>query len=285
MSGRQRNVLPPSAKVNNPLRALLTLAQHVTRVNIKLTGSPLLFSSTPQDTYSETTSTQQEKMPSVNKAKRVNVSKNAAAQHQCAKAIERAANGDAGTRFYSVQKALGNAFFLLRDEDGNDFRGTPRGLFTKGTMLVAMGQIVVAEGDAKGLEIVGVIQKRSDAVALVKSGALSANILSNAVAAGAMTVAVDEEDDLFETLADEESAIGDSKADRSKAEAMRSVAALASRLGSKVRPASQVMRPPTAPASAKVTEMDGLWDNSRAASTLHATPAWEEETEVDIDAI
>jgi hypothetical protein len=144
-------------------------------------------------------------------------------------------------------------------------RGTPRGLFTKGTMLISMGQIVVATGDDKGLEIVGVIQKRSDAVALVKSGALSAKILANAVAAGAMTVAADEEeDDLFETLTDEEEVV-----ERGKAEAMRSVAALASRLGSKmVRPASQVMRPPTAPAS----KMVGTLDNDA-------------EIEIDIDAI
>jgi len=168
-------------------------------------------------------------MPSVNKAKKVNVSKNAAAQHQCAKAIERAANGEAGIKFYSVQKALGNAFFSLRDEKDKDFRGTPRGLFTKGTMLIAMGQIVVAEGDAKGLEIVGVVQKRSDAAALVKSGALSAKILANAVAAGAMTVAVvEEEDDLFETLADEEVVV-----DKKNEDSMRSIAALAARFGSK----------------------------------------------------
>jgi hypothetical protein len=173
-------------------------------------------------------------MPSKTKSK-TNVSKSAAAQHQCAKAIERAANGEAGIQFYSVQKALGNAFFSLRDHEGKDLRGTPRGLFTKGTMLVSVGQIVVAEGDAKGLEIVGVIQRRSDATALVKAGAMPREILAHAVAAGAMTVAADEsDDDLFETLADEEDAAGGgSKVERAKADAMRSVAALASRLGSK----------------------------------------------------
>jgi hypothetical protein len=101
-------------------------------------------------------------------------------------------------------------------------------------MLVAMGQIVVAEGDAKGLEIVGVIQRRSDATALVKAGAMPREILAQAVAAGAMTVVVEEEDDLFEALADEENAAaGGSNAERAKADAMRSVAALAARLGSK----------------------------------------------------
>lgn len=176
-------------------------------------------------------------MPAKTKSK-TNVSKSAAAQHQCAKAIERAANGESGIKFYSVQKALGNAFFCLRDEKGKDHRGTPRGLFTKGTMLVAVGQIVIAEGDAKGLEIVGVIQKRSDATTLVKSGAMPREILANAVAAGAMmVVAEDSEDDLFETLADEESGntdgVSGSIADRAKADAMRSVSALAARLGSK----------------------------------------------------
>jgi len=199
-------------------------------------------------------------MPSVNKAKKVNVSKNAAAQHQCAKAIERAANGEAGIKFYSVQKALGNAFFSLRDEKDKDFRGTPRGLFTKGTMLIAMGQIVVAEGDAKGLEIVGVVQKRSDAAALVKSGVLSAKILANAVAAGAMTVAVDEEDDLFETLADEESVV-----DKNKEDSMRSIAALAARFGSKS-------------GGQKLIEVE------RAAGVMTLRPD-DGEIEIDIDAI
>lgn len=171
-------------------------------------------------------------MPSKTKSK-TNVSKSAAAQHQCIKAIQRAADGE--LQFYSVQKALGNAFFCLRDEKGKDHRGTPRGLFTKGTMLVSVGQIVVAEGDAKGLEIIGVIQRRSEATDLVKAGALPRDVLAHAIAAGAMTAPVEEEDDLFETLAEDTEAEvrGGVRQQRAKADAMRSVSALASRLGSK----------------------------------------------------
>ncbi len=195
-------------------------------------------------------------MPSKTKSK-TNVSKSAAAQHQCAKAIQRAADGEPGIQFYSVQKALGNAFFSLRNHEGKDLRGTPRGLFTKGTMLVAVGQIVVAEGDAKGLEIVGVVQRRSDATALVKAGAMPREILAHAVAAGAMTVAADEsDDDLFETLADEENvAGGGSKTERAKADAMRSVAALAGRLGAK---------------SGKVAEPKMMVESAADASVHHA---------------
>ena len=214
-------------------------------------------------------------MPAKTKSK-TNVSKSAAAQHQCAKAIERAANGEPGIKFYSVQKALGNAFFSLRDEKGKDYRGTPRGLFTKGTMLVAMGQIVVAEGDAKGLEIVGVIQKRSDAAALVKSGAMPREILANAVAAGAMTVAVaEEDDDLFEKLADEEDVTGGgSKVERAKAEALRSVAALAARLGSKGSSASKTIVESAADTSVEfAAEYDAFASPKRVKSKAFCPPA------------
>jgi hypothetical protein len=257
--------------------------------------------------------------------KKMNVSKSAAAQHQCAKAIASAAAGAIGVKFYSVHKALGNAFFLLRDEKGKDFRGTPRGLFTKGTMLISIGQIVVATGDEKGLEIVGVIQKRSDATALVKAGAMPREILANAVAAGAMTVAADDsEDDLFEKLADEEDAAGGgSKVERAKAEALRSVAALAGRLGSKSAAASKTIVESAADASvhdaaehdafaspkrvkhkavvaqasipmraAAEPETVSFWDNSPekeepffVPKSLAPAPVSWEDDEVDIDAI
>jgi len=208
--------------------------------------------------------------------KKMNVSKSAAAQHQCAKAIASAAAGAVGVKFYSVQKALGNAFFLLRDEKNKDIRGTPRGLFTKGTMLISMGQIVVATGDEKGLEIVGVIQKRSDATALVKAGAMPREILASAVAAGAMTVAAEEsEDDLFEKLADEEdAAAGGSKVERSKAEALRSVAALAGRLGSKSAAVSKTIVESAADASVHdAAEHDAFSSPKRVKRKVVCPPA------------
>ena len=143
-------------------------------------------------------------------------------------------------------------------------------------MLISMGQIVVATGDAKGLEIVGVIQKRSDANALVKQGVLPREVLASAVAAGAMTVAAEEsEDDLFEKLADEEDvAGGGSKVERSKAESLRSVAALAGRLGSKSAPVSKTIVESAADASVyDAAEYDAFSSPKRVKRKVAPAPA------------
>ena len=146
------------------------------------------------------------------------------------KAIARATAGAPGLSFYSVQKCLGNAYFSLRNAKGEDIRGTPRGLFTKGTMKISVGQIVVAEGDRLGLEIVGVINERSTAETLVKSGSMPREVLIAASAAGAYTtVSSVEEDDIFE--GEEKEEIEHIQAP-SKNDTSRSVIALASRLAS-----------------------------------------------------
>jgi hypothetical protein len=170
---------------------------------------------------------------------KVNVSKTASAQNQCARAIQSAARGAVGLQFYSVQKATGNGFFTLRDAEGAEVRATPRGLFTRGTMRISVGQIVVAEGNARiGLEIVGVIQERREAQALVDDGVLPRAILVCATAAGSIEATVTEEEDLFENEEDGQEqpdvpdVRGGVRAQRLQAAAIRSVASLASRLSS-----------------------------------------------------
>jgi len=169
---------------------------------------------------------------------KTNVSKTASAMNQSMRAITRAAAGEGMMCFASVHALKGNGYFVLRGADGKEFRGTPRGLFTRGTMRVDVGQIVVAEGSPKlGTEIVGVIQTKAEAMALVKSGALPREIFNAAIAAGAViTEPIGEDDDLFEG-SDEEAvaeaeayARGGVRAARSEADARRSVAGLLGRL-------------------------------------------------------
>lgn len=129
--------------------------------------------------------------------KKCNTKKSASAQFQCLKAIKSAAEGSGGLVFASVQSAKGNGYFTLRLAEGKEARGTPRGLFTSGSMRISVGQIVVASGSQKnGMEIVGVIQDRATAEELVASGAMPAEILGGAYSAGGIVEMV--EDDLFE---------------------------------------------------------------------------------------
>jgi len=131
--------------------------------------------------------------------KKPSVKKNAAAEFQSIKAIRAAATGDARYAFMSVQSAKGNGYFMLRTAMGRDVRGTPRGLFTSGSMRISAGQIVVVEGDAAlGVEIVGVMSDRHDCEQLVRKGRMPREVLASAISAGGVSGGVAEEDDLFE---------------------------------------------------------------------------------------
>jgi len=132
-----------------------------------------------------------------------NIKKSAAALYQNAKAIDKAMDG--GATFGAVMKRLGNGAFSIQLDGKVSVQGTPRGLFTSGTMRIHVGQLVIVEGESytRPWEIVGLIDQKSTADALVKSGRLSAKLLGVANAAGA----VEEEapkDDLFEPAAGEE---------------------------------------------------------------------------------
>jgi hypothetical protein len=153
--------------------------------------------------------------------KKANVKKAASAQYQNIKALAEAASGAEGMVYLAVEKPMGNRYFLCVTSDGHQVMAEPRKLFTRGSMRVERGGIVVAQapvmpawkaellaqqraehmaackrakqsgGNAPpadlGLpyEIVGVIAERSEAKRLIKTRAMPQSILDMALAAEA----------------------------------------------------------------------------------------------------
>jgi len=139
-------------------------------------------------------------------AKGKNIAKCTAAKVQNAQALVKAVP----EQFLSVQRRLGNGYFTLRTAKGKDVRGTPRGLFTSGTMRIAVGQIVIVEkGDQTvGVEIIGVVgdpRESREPRAYVRAGRFPAEVLAMAASAGAVDGGgvASELDDLFEAPAQE----------------------------------------------------------------------------------
>jgi len=140
--------------------------------------------------------------------------KSPSAVRQSSQYIKRAAEGDKTLSFLSVQAVRGNGYFTLRRADGREILGTPRGLFSKGSMRISVGQIVVVEGipeDTSKIlacpyEIMGVIQERDLAIELVESGRMSKEVLIAATMAGSMadTTMADTLADIFEEGEEEE---------------------------------------------------------------------------------
>ncbi len=137
-----------------------------------------------------------------------NIKKSAAALYQNQKQIRSASSG---TVFAAVSKGLGRAQFQLVLTGGKKVVGTPRGLFTKGTMRISVGQVVIVEGlqrpdgDRRAelpWEIVARIDNDSEAKQLVKAGHLPADVLRFATTAGAAESSAAAEDDLFEESED-----------------------------------------------------------------------------------
>ena len=128
--------------------------------------------------------------------KKCSTAKSASAAYQCEKAITRCADGDPSLVWASVHGSKGNGFFTLRLENGSEVRGTPRGLFTKGNMPVSTGHIVVASGDKKGMEIVGVLSSRARAEEFVADGKMPRMVFAAALSAAAIDDAVDSEEDI-----------------------------------------------------------------------------------------
>jgi hypothetical protein len=155
-----------------------------------------------------------EKMP-----KKPNEKKAASAQYQSIKALAEAASGAEGLVYLAVMKPLGNRYFLCQQEAGYPVMAEPRKLFTRGSMRVEKGCIVVAQephvplwkrtlqqaqrqdyvkacaaAKAHGgeppapelglpYEIVGVIAERSEAKRLIKTGRMPQSVLDMALAA------------------------------------------------------------------------------------------------------
>lgn len=124
--------------------------------------------------------------------KKSNVARAASAQYQNMLALAEAAAGTPGKVYLCVEKALGNRYFLCVLAGGQKVQAEPRKLFTKGTMPISVGSIVVGEEpQTRGgiYEIVGLIQERSEARRLVKAGVLSKAILDHAISAEESTSA------------------------------------------------------------------------------------------------
>jgi translation initiation factor IF-1 len=145
--------------------------------------------------------------------KTFNKSKKAqSASRQSESNIKKAAEGEDGLTFLSVQSIKGNGYFTLRRADGRDILGTPRGVFTRGSMRISVGQIVVVEGvpeDSTKIkkhpyEIVGVIQERRQADEFIRAGKMPKQILTAAMSAGAVNEISEVIDDLFEEAGAEE---------------------------------------------------------------------------------
>jgi hypothetical protein len=134
--------------------------------------------------------------------------------------------------FAGVEKKLGQSQFRLRVSGGGQVSGTPRGLFTAGTLKIEPGQIVVIEAARPGMihEIVGRIDQRKDAVALVKMGRLPKDVMEAMSSIGVCPEAP-ATDDLFE-LAEEAPLEGEGQ-DRRAAEVQASVDRLIQRVNQK----------------------------------------------------
>jgi hypothetical protein len=90
--------------------------------------------------------------------------------------------------FYSVQKVLGNGYFLIRNAWGVEFQGA--GGHGGGKARISVGQIVLAATSSKPTlprEILAVIDDRKQAAALVKAGFLAPMVVSAAQGAGSVS--------------------------------------------------------------------------------------------------
>ena len=129
--------------------------------------------------------------------KKPNMKKAAAAATQNWAAIQAAKTS--GGLFGAVTKQLGNGGFqvTLRAAATKGHRttvqATPRGLFGKGVMRIAVGHVVLLAGELacvgmaqRPLEIVGVLDCRAEIQELIKLGFLPADVLGVAETAGAV---------------------------------------------------------------------------------------------------
>lgn len=135
-----------------------------------------------------------------------NIKKGAAALFQNSKEIDRALKH--GATFGAVTKRVGNGGFTIQISSKKSVLGTPRGLFTSGTMRINVGQLVIVvgtdrpEGDSRKAlpwEIVALIDDKSTADNLVSKGVMPAEIMGFAASAGAMGSTAVVEEDLFES--------------------------------------------------------------------------------------
>ena len=163
-----------------------------------------------------------------------NIKKSAAALFQNQKQIKSASGK---TVFAAVEKSLGRAQFQLKLTGGKLIVGTPRGLFTSGTLRISAGQVVIIEGIGRQegdsrpdlpWEIVARLDNTSEIKQLIRQKVMPADILCYATAAGAVETGAVAQDDLFEDADAAEQGVtdvrGGVRAARKAEEANRAIA-------------------------------------------------------------
>ena len=112
--------------------------------------------------------------------------------------------------FYSVQKVLGNGYFLIRNAWGVEFQGA--GGHGGGKARISVGQIVLAADSSTPTlprEILALIEDRKQAADLVKAGFMPPTIMSAALGAGSVSTGgapVEQEGYVFEEAVAEDEA-------------------------------------------------------------------------------
>ena len=117
-------------------------------------------------------------------------------------------NAEDAPDFYSVQKVLGNGYFLIRNAWGVEFQGA--GGHGGGKARISVGHIVLAAASSKPSlprEILALIDERKQVAALVKRGFMAPMVVSAALGAGSVSTGgapVEEEGYVFADEAAEE---------------------------------------------------------------------------------
>ena len=132
-------------------------------------------------------------MPSKSKPTGNKSAKAVRAEKRGAEAIKEAIqkmelNAPDAPEFYSVQKVLGNGYFVLRNAWGVEFQGA--GGHGGGKARISVGQIVLAGDSATPAlprEILAVIDDRKQAAALVKAGFMAQAVVIAAQGAGSVS--------------------------------------------------------------------------------------------------
>lgn len=137
--------------------------------------------------------------------KKTSIKKGAAALFQNGKAIAKAWEEQA--IFGAVVKKVGGGGFRVAVNAKKTVLATPRGLFTKGTMRIDIGQVVILEGNIHAslpLEISARLDSRAEIGALIKAGRMAAEILGIAETAGAVETTCEQQPLAKEALFNEE---------------------------------------------------------------------------------
>ena len=157
--------------------------------------------------------------------KNSNISKSSSALFQNQKQIKKALKGFfEPDNFAMVEKILGSSQVSLKLTKNMSARGTPRGLFTSGTMRIQPGHVVIVQGDVKnGYEIIACMEREDDDVTeLLKAGILPADIFPIGEVVNNEDI-FDRSDEV--ASAEKEEQVGGNRAERKKKEQLAAIKA------------------------------------------------------------